>query len=269
MTWHGHRRARLAVGAALGLLMITAALIPGQLDAQGPNNPNRQHYECYIVAEQTPQAARTVQLNDQFRGRLERVPVSVGEPLQFCNPVAKRVGTAPPSEILVPEAHLTMYPAAAALPAPRTFTVVNQFIPIPQSFTVERAAVLLVPTTKAHPPAAPTDPADLDLNHFWCYPVDGRSVNQRVTLDDQFTDQPVDARVERPRLFCNPVAKFSTTGALLAGIVDTEAHLLCYEIKLPQRTRGGHTINIRNQFETDTFNVTSAELLCVPSAKNP
>ena len=266
---HLHRRARLAVGPALAVLVVAAALIPGQLAAQGSIDPsNRQHYVCYIVAEQTPQAARTVQLDDQFTAGL--VPVSVDEPLQFCNPVEKQVPSGV-SPILAPEAHLTMYPAAAALPAPRTVTVINQFITTPQTFTVDRATVLLVPTTKAIPPAAPTDPERLedDLNHYWCYPVEGPSVNRRVKLDDQFTDQPVDARVERPRLFCNPVAKYNTAGVQLADIVDEEAHLLCYDIKLPQRTRGGNTINIWNQLERDTFNVTSTELLCVPSEKNP
>jgi hypothetical protein len=41
----------------------------------------------------------------------------------------------------------------------------------------------------------------------------------------------------------------------------------CYDIKAPQRT-GATQFGVFNQLETDTFTITSFELLCVPSEKN-
>jgi hypothetical protein len=81
-----------------------------------------------------------------------------------------------------------------------------------------------------------------------------------VTLEDHFGSDRV--RVERPKLFCNPVEK------IFAGerfrIEEREVHLTCYEIFAPQRTRAT-MFGVLNQFETDVFTVTAFELLCVPA----
>jgi hypothetical protein len=49
-------------------------------------------------------------------------------------------------------------------------------------------------------------------------------------------------------------------------IEERDVHLTCYDIKGPQRTQATHVL-VENQFEQDTFTVTSFELLCVPSEK--
>jgi hypothetical protein len=120
------------------------------------------------------------------------------------------------------------------------------------------ARVLLVPTQKLV--------ADLGfpkrLNHYWCYEVTGQRVGRSVTLDDQFGSDLV--RVERPKLFCNPVQKIHA-GARFR-IEERKVHLTCYEIFGPQRTTATR-FGVFNQFETDTFTITAFELLCVPSEK--
>jgi hypothetical protein len=84
-----------------------------------------------------------------------------------------------------------------------------------------------------------------------------------VTLEDQVSTDTV--RVERPKLFCNPVEK-TVVGGPTFEIEEEELHLTCYEIKGPQRTRAT-TFPVENQFETDNFTVTAWELLCAPTEK--
>jgi hypothetical protein len=100
------------------------------------------------------------------------------------------------------------------------------------------------------------------LNHYWCYQAEGPPVSRSVTLDDQFGTDEV--RVERPKLFCNPVEK--TYAGVTSRIVERQAHLTCYEIFGPQRTTAT-TFGGRNQFGQDMFTVTSFDLLCEPSEK--
>ena len=44
------------------------------------------------------------------------------------------------------------------------------------------------------------------------------------------------------------------------------AHLTCYNTRLPQST-DQRDIDILNQFEQDTYTVTTTQLLCAPSTK--
>jgi hypothetical protein len=101
------------------------------------------------------------------------------------------------------------------------------------------------------------------LNHYWCYEANGERVGVSVTLEDQFSG-PDTVRVEEPVLFCNPVVKIHA-GARFR-IEERQVHLTCYDIHGPQRTEATE-FGITNQLETDTFTVTSFELLCVPSDK--
>lgn len=107
------------------------------------SNPGTAAFNCYIVSSQTPNAPIEASLEDQFQTAV----VSVGEPLQFCNPVQKTI-----EEVVTPieelNNHLTMYSLvnAAPLPAPRTFIATNQFGDA--QFTVDKATILLVPTQK-------------------------------------------------------------------------------------------------------------------------
>lgn len=190
-------------------------------------------------------------LEDQFQA----TTVSVGEPLQFCNPTQKTVGTVV-TPIVDLNNHLTMYNLLTAAPLPTTITLTatNQFGA--QQFAVDKATTLMLPTQKEN----------LDfptrLDHYLCYPVSGPSVQQAVTLTDQF--QSRDVIVEKPALFCNPVEK--TIEGRRSRIQNAAAHLVCYNIRLPQSTTSRDVL-IQNQFETDTFTLTTTQLLCAPSTK--
>ena len=250
MNLYSPRIPRLITYLLVGLIIAAAALYVGG-QGKGAKRIKLDHFWCYIVSQQTPQAPLTVTLEDQFQTQT----VSVGEPLQFCNPVQKTVDTEVTS-ILDINNHLTMYNllTSAPLPNPRTFTATNQFGS--QQFTVDKATVLMLPTQKD----ALRFPTRLD--HFWCYPISGASLQRPVSLSDQF--QSEDVVVDKPELFCNPVAK--TIGNNTTRIQNAAAHLTCYNIRLPQSTTA-RQIPIKDQFESDTFTLTNTQLLCLPSTK--
>jgi len=245
-TWY-----RLAVQALLGVIFAVA--VP-TVWAQGVDFEKETHFRCYIVSQQTPRAATAVTLTDQF---LEDVTLEVDEPLQFCAPTSKN-GV----EIEEPEEHLTMYGAAANLVPHLIVETVDQFGP--RTLEAVGARVLLVPTEKVAVEGVPTDLGEpRQLNHSWCYQVTGEPVDRVVTLKDQFRSDTL--RVEQPVLFCNPVEK-RVGGKVVGRIVEREVHLTCYDLHGPQRTEATR-VEIANQFEEDTFTITSFELLCVPSEK--
>jgi hypothetical protein len=209
------------------------------------------HFWSYIVSTATSQPAVTATLMDQF----QTVTVSVGSPLQFLNPAQKTIDSVI-TPIVDLNDHLTMYNLqnAAPLPASQTLTATNQFGT--QQLTVDKATTLMVPTQKE------TLRFPRKLDHFLCYPVNAASIAQPATLTDQFQTQ--DVIVEQPVLFCNPVQK--TIGNNTTRIQNEAAHLLCYNIRLPQSTTS-RQVHIQNQLETDTFTVTTTQMLCVPSTK--
>jgi hypothetical protein len=219
-------------------------LVAAPVSAQQPTDEN--HFRCYIVSQQTPEAAETVVLTDQFA--VDQT-LTVDEPLQFCAPTSKEG-----LEIEEPEEHLTMYGAPRELVPHLIVETEDQFGL--RTLELVGARVLLVPTEK-NELGFPDE-----LNHYWCYEAEGERVRQRVTLDDQFGSDSV--RVERPKLFCNPVEK--THGEVTVPIEEEQVHLTCYEIKGPQRTEAT-MFDVSNQLEEDTFTVTAFELLCVPSEK--
>jgi hypothetical protein len=240
---------RIAARALLGVILAVA--VP-TVWAQRVNFDRETHFRCYIVSRQTPEPATTVTLRDQF---LEET-LTVDEPLQFCAPTSKEG-----LRIQREEEHLTMYGAAANLTPHRIISTEDQFGP--RTLEAVGARVLLVPTQKLEVDGVPTgfDFPD-DLNHSWCYEVNGEPVNRTVTLEDQFGSDTV--RVEQPQLFCNPVVKVKVS--VETPIEEEEVHLTCYDIKGPQRTEAT-AVDIHNQFEDDIFTITAFELLCVPSAK--
>jgi hypothetical protein len=251
MTHSPYRPAtRMLLGGLLAVAVPTAV-------AQGPPPKvdffEETHFRCYIVSQQTPQPATPVSLDDQF---LEDVPIEIDEPLQFCAPVSKNG-----LPIEKPEEHLTMYGAAANLTPHLIVDTQDQFGL--RTLEAVGARVLLVPTQKLTVDGVPTglDFPD-DLNHSWCYEVNGERVDRDVTLEDQFRTDTV--RVEQPVLFCNPVEK--TRGRNVTRIEERDVHLTCYDIHAPQQVKATQ-VGIRNQFENDTFTITASELLCVPSAK--
>jgi hypothetical protein len=229
-----------------GLLVVTA---PGASAARPVNVQRETHFRCYVVSSQTPQPATTVTLEDQFLGP---TTLTVDEPLEFCPPTDKNgEGIADEDE------HLTMYGAPQELPQHLLVSTEDQFGT--HILEVVGARVLLVPTQKL---VGNLDFPDR-LNHYWCYQANGpRLRNVTVTLEDQFGSDTV--RVVQPNLFCNPVQK--TVGGVVTPIEEEEVHLTCYDIKGPQATTAT-TFGVVNQFETDTFTITSWNLLCVPTEK--
>jgi hypothetical protein len=92
--------------------------------------------------------------------------------------------------------------------------------------------------------------------------VTGPPVGATVTLDDQFGSDTV--QVEQPEYFCNPVVKVHN--GVTTRIQERALHLTCYDIKAPQRTEAT-SFDVMNQFESDTFTITSFDLLCEPAEK--
>jgi hypothetical protein len=255
MNRRSYRIPSLVTHSLLGLIMAASASAQSVRESGAQTKSLKlDHFWCYIISSETPDPAVTATLKDQFQTASD---VSVGSPLQFCNPVQKTVGTTV-TPIVNLNDHLTMYnlQTSAPLPASQTLTATNQFGA--QQLTVDNAATLMVPTQKMLENLRfPTK-----LDHFLCYPVNAASIAQPVSLTDQF--QTADVTVEQPVLFCNPVAK--TIGNKTTRIQNPAAHLLCYNIRLPQSTTS-RQVPIENQLETDTFTLTTTQMLCVPSTK--
>ncbi len=235
---------RIAVQALVGLILVVG--VPSA-QAQPVDFEEETHFRCYIVSRQTPAPATTVTLKDQF----QTATLTVDEPLEFCVPTSKNG-----LPIEQPEEHLTMYGAATELTPHLLVSTIDQFGP--RTLTAVGARVLLVPTQKLV--------GGLEfpkkLNHYWCYEVSGEPVGRTVTLADQFGTDTVS--VEQPEYFCNPVEK--TVAGVRTKIEEREVHLTCYDIKGPQKTQSA-TFGVFNQFERDTFTITSWDILCVPSEK--
>jgi hypothetical protein len=224
--------------------------------AQPVDFERETHFRCYIVSKQTPQPVTPVMLSDQFN----TASLEIDEPVELCAPVSKEG-----LPIEEPEEHLTLYAAAAALTPHRIIDTEDQFGL--RTLEAVGARLLLVPTQKLTVEGVPTGlEFPKKLNHSWCYEVNGEPVDRDVHLSDQFGTDTV--RVEQPVLFCNPVEKVRVIDSRreVTRIEEREVHLTCYDIHAPQRTEAT-SVEIFNQFERDTFTITSFELLCVPSAK--
>jgi len=223
--------------------------------AQPPTNEN--HFRCYIISQQTPQAAPTITLDDQFTTAPQ--PVEVGEPLMFCPPTAKTHGQQV-FEIEDENEHYTLYPAPGPA-SPQTVLITDQFgTDVPWRLTTPK--YVLVPTAKTIG-GVTFDDRD-DLNHYWCYEASGPRVGARVTLDDQFGG-PDTVRVTTPTLLCTPAEKVHAGETF--RIEDRNLHLACYEIHGKQATEQ-FTFTAENQFETDQFQTAAWEILCAPAEKS-
>lgn len=237
-------------------LVGAAILLVGGAPAPAAPPSDKNHFRCYIVSQQTPQAAETITLDDQFT--TAPVTVTVGEPVMVCAPTAKTVGgeTFPIDD---EEEHFVLY-NAPDVAAPRSVLVTDQFGE-GVTWEVTTPKYVLVPTAKTVG-GETFDDRD-NQNHYWCYEANGPRVGVRATLDDQFSG-PDAVRVTTPTLFCNPAAKVH--GDEEFPILDEELHLACYEIHGKQKTEQ-HMIGVENQFETDVFQTAAWEILCAPAEK--
>jgi hypothetical protein len=246
---------RINIGIALALVGMAVLLVAGApAPAQPPSNEN--HFRCYIVSQQTPQPAQTITLDDQFTAG--PVTTTVGEPVMFCAPTAKTVGTEV-SPIEDEQEHYTLY-NAPGVASPRSVLVTDQFgTEVPWQVTTPK--YLLVPTAKTIGGVTFDDRAN--LNHYWCYAATGPRAGVRATLEDQFSG-PDDVRITTPTLLCNPAEKVHDNQTF--RIEDRNLHLACYEVHGKQKTEQ-FAFGAENQFETDEFQISSWEILCAPAEK--
>jgi hypothetical protein len=222
--------------------------------AQPPSDEN--HFRCYIVSQQTPQPAVAITLDDQFTDG--PFATMVGEPVFFCPPTAKTVGTTT-FPIEDEEEHYTFYTAPAPA-TPRTVLITDQFgTDVPWMLTTPK--YVAVPTAKTIGGVV-FDDRD-NLNHYWCYEANGPRVGVRATLEDQFGGPDL-VRVTTPTLLCVPAEKVHDGQRF--RIEDDELHYACYEIHGKQKTQQ-FTFGVENQFEMDTFQSGPWEILCAPAEK--
>jgi hypothetical protein len=204
------------------------------------------HFMCYTITG--PSVNAPVALQDQFDvliGLVEQATVT--KPSFFCNPVRKIRGGVV-TEIRNINNHLKWYKIDTPQVPTHKVLVTNQFT-TGQTLTVGQPQWIAVPTQKdALPP-----PSNLD--HFKCYTVKGGSINQVVTLEDQF-ESDKNFVVLKPLRLCNPVRK--QHAGISVGITNPEAHLVCYDVARPVRAI--------NQFGTESLLVRKMTL-CVPSTK--
>jgi hypothetical protein len=245
--------------AAVGVLFVGSGVALGQ---PGPG-VDQNHFRCYIISQQTPQAAQAITLDDQFTTEPEAQPVLVGEPVMFCPPTEKSIGGEVVGPIEDEEEHYALYPAPGPA-VPRTVLVTDQFgTDVPWQITTPK--YVMVPTAKTiviEGEEVTFDDRE-NMNHYWCYEATGPRVGARGTLDDQFNG-PDNVRVTTPKLFCAPAEKVHNEVEF--PILDEETHLACYEIHGKQKTQQ-FTVGALNQFEDDQWQTGPWEILCAPATK--
>jgi hypothetical protein len=240
------------------VLVGMAILIIGAVGAQAAPPSDQNHFRCYIVSQQTPQAGQTITLEDQFNEG-DPQTVIVGEPVMICTPTEKTVGE-DVSEIEDENEHFVLYNAPDEA-EPRIVLVTNQF-GTDVSWMVTTPTYILVPTAKTVD-GQTFDDRD-DLQHYWCYEANGPRSGVRAKLHDQFSG-PDNVRITTPTLFCNPAEKVANGEKF--PILDEDLHLACYEIHGKQKTQQ-FTVGVENQFEKDIYQTAAWEILCAPSEKN-
>jgi hypothetical protein len=103
------------------------------------------------------------------------------------------------------------------------------------------------------------------VDHFKCYQVEGgRSLAENVELQDQFVT--INATVQYPKFFCNPVEK--TYDGKVTPRFHTDHHLTLYNITCPEVIQRW-SVEVDNQFGTQVLNVSDPVMLAVPTAKGP
>jgi hypothetical protein len=251
---HSRRFSGISTAAAFAALLVASGMAFGQ-----PGPPaDENHFRCYIISQQTPQAAVAITLDDQFT----EAPMStqVGEPVMFCPPTAKSIGGELVGPIENEEQHYTLYNAPGTA-EPRDILVSTQFSgDAPWQITTPK--YVMVPTAKTI--GGVTFDAVEDSQHYWCYEASGPRVGVRASLLDQFSG-PDTVRVTTPTLFCAPAEKVHGEQDPFE-ILDEELHYACYEIHGKQKTEQ-HTLTAENQFERDEWQTAAWEIICAPASK--
>lgn len=143
----------------------------------------------------------------------------------------------------------------------RNILVINQFGDL--IVDIKKVKTLLVPSFKDHD-VIPSEPADLDINHFKCYDAKESKHTPKfetrdVNLSDQFDSLFME--VHKPKLLCSPVDKNGE------GIVNDENYVMCYDLKKIKGEPKFQKINVftNNQFGPEELEAKKQKQLCVPS----
>lgn len=143
----------------------------------------------------------------------------------------------------------------------KNILVINQFGDL--TVDIKKVKILLVPSFKDHD-VIPTEPEDLDINHFKCYDAKESKHTPKfetrdVNLSDQFDSLFME--VHKPKLLCSPVDKNSE------GIVNDENYVMCYDLKEIKGEPKFQKINVftNNQFGPEELEAKKQKQLCVPS----
>jgi hypothetical protein len=175
-----------------------------------------------------------------------------------------------------PDEHLVCY-LTTTLPNKKRVQILNQFTSDPKHprvLDVENSTLACVPSTKSKGSGntSPPDPPPLEqlknLSHFLCYNIKHDSVNfKQITVQDQFMQKPMKISINlSPSLLCNPADKKRPDKAEQPRL-HPEAHLVCYDVKMPPDLSLPQ-VRIRNQFEETKPTAPGALYrLCVPSLK--
>jgi uncharacterized repeat protein (TIGR02543 family) len=216
------------------------------------------HYKFYTVDwEEGLYVGKEVQLVDQF-GTFN---ATVGDPISFGNPVQK-IHNNVTTPISDDNRHFTLYDLdyeEGWEPSSWKVMVNNQFQD-DKELTVVGPYYLAVPTQKGD------HEMPVCLNHYLVYEAYGPMVNDEVVLSDQFIRDEV-AVVYEPYYFANPVQKTRVDTGDVAEIEDPDLHWVLYDIWDEDAPSIGKSVDIVNQFDNQTLNLTYPELLAVPSEK--
>jgi hypothetical protein len=218
------------------------------------------HYKFYQVDWETaPYVGKDVHLVDQF-GAFD---VTIGDAIIFGNPVEK-VHNDTLTPIEDDTRHYTLYEIDYGEVEPILGTwkvVVNNQFQDDVELTVQGPIALAVPTQKEG------HEMPVCLNHFLVYMVMEEGFPEvSVNLKDQFVPDGEDVTVWEPVLFANPVQK--TVDDVVTEIEKDDEHLVFYSIEdIGFDESINKTIQIDNQFGSQTLDLTYRDTLAVPSQK--
>ncbi len=216
------------------------------------------HYKFYTVEWQEGlYVGKEVLLEDQF-GTFN---ATVGDPICFGNPAEKVHGDMV-SPIADDNRHFTIYELDYGEEEPMLNSwrvVVNNQFQDDVELTVIGPVALAVPTQKEDHETPGC------LSHYLLYDAYGPVVNDEVVLSDQFIEE-ADAVVYEPYYFANPVQKTIVDNGDVTEIEeqDPHRHLVFYSIESKSIEK---RIQIANQFGNQILDLSSPELLAVPSQK--
>jgi hypothetical protein len=223
------------------------------------------HFKVYAVDYETaPSVGLEVLLEDQFGTFTANVTDAVG----FGNPAEKEHAAAV-TPIHDPDRHYTMYELDYDFEADsvvRSVEISNQFQENVE-VTVYGPVALVVPTQKEDHEMVEC------LNHYLVYYVDEAYYFEfppveGVNLKDQFIPNGEDVTVNGPMMFANPVKKTVVDTGDVAVIEDPDLHYVLYDIYDAESPPVDKRIQIDNQFGQEVLDLTTREVLAVPSQKN-